>query len=373
MPDRRLVRSFAPDCLPKATAWTGAWMQHALDYRGRKYFGRIPADRHAGRGIFRSQDGDFYDGEYARDCMHGFSVHTLANGDVYCGEYKGGEKEGHGTYTGSDKGHYCGQWKGDKRDGYGAQTFADKDVYWGQWKEDKRDGYGVLRARNGGIYCGQWKGDEKEGHAIHRWTDKSIYCGQYKGGQRERGVNALASGERTFDLRQGGRNVSVPFDAVNPEHAAMLREANDAEARRDVSVLLHRLERSAHFASSAGASKSRRKWSAACRPSGKGCIGAHHAACALGRGHHGCHLLLRQALSRYEAKQMKPKQTPRHVFRRLVSVVLLAKLARITRICARSCMFSAGRPSLVADGGAFDRRMGYLLVQQQAQWPVASR
>ena len=282
--------------------------------------------------------------------MHGFGLHTLANGDVYCGEYKGGEKEGHGTYTDSDKGHYCGQFKG-----------------------DQRDGYGVLCARNGGIYCGQWKGDEKEGHAVYHGTDNSIYCGQYKGGQRERGVNALASGERTFDLRQGGRNVSVPFDAVNPEHAAMLREANDAEARRDVSVLLHRLERSAHFASAAGASKSRRKWSAACRPSGKGCIGTHHAACALGLRHHRCHLLLRQALSRYEAKQMKPKQTPRHVFRRLVSIVLLAKLARITRTCARSCMFSAGRPSLVADGGTFDRRMGYLLVQQQAQWPVASR
>ena len=47
------------------------------------------------------------------------------------------------------------------------------------------------------------------------------------------GVYTFAHGRRTFNRYKGGEEVSsVPFDAANPAHAAVLRAANEAEARR---------------------------------------------------------------------------------------------------------------------------------------------
>ena len=96
-------------------------------------------------------------------------------------------------------------------EGDGVFTFADGNVYRGQLKGDKLEGDGVFTAANGDVYRGQWKGDEREGD----------------------GVFTFASGRRTFDKCKGGKEVSsVPFDAANPAHAAVLRAANEAEARR---------------------------------------------------------------------------------------------------------------------------------------------
>jgi hypothetical protein len=45
------------------------------------------------------------------------------------------------------------------------------------------------------------------------------------------GVFTFATGRQTFGRREGGQKVSsVPFDATNPAHAAVLHAANEAEA-----------------------------------------------------------------------------------------------------------------------------------------------
>ena len=76
---------------------------------------------------------------------------------------------------------------------------------------------------------------------MYTFASGDIFRGQYKGGKREGdGVYTFADGRQTFDQYKGGKEVSsVPFDAANPAHAAVLCAANAAEARRVGA--LHRL------------------------------------------------------------------------------------------------------------------------------------
>ena len=78
-------------------------------------------------------------------------------------------------------------------------------------------------------------------------------------------------GRRTFGQWEGGEEVSsVPFDAANPAHAAVLRAANEAEARR-VGTLHPRRQRSAHSMCGAGSGERRGSM-------GRSCGGARRAA-----------------------------------------------------------------------------------------------
>jgi hypothetical protein len=174
--------------------------------------GHVPVGQLTGTGTFRcAKDGAVYTGEYEGNRFHGIGELTWADGDVYRGHFKGGLKEGGGMYT-----------------------YASGDVYRGQWKENKMEGDGVYKWANGDVYRGQWKGGEKEGDGVFRWADGDVYRGQFKGGKKEGdGVFMFTDGRRTFDKCKGGEEVSsVPFDAANAAHAAVLRAANKAEARR---------------------------------------------------------------------------------------------------------------------------------------------
>ena len=156
---------------------------------------------------------------------------------------------GEGVYTFADGAVYRGQYKGDKKEGDGVYTFTSDDVYRGQWKGDKREGDGVYTFANGDVYRGQYQGDKKEGD----------------------GVYTFASGRRTFDKYKGGKEVSsVPFDATNPAHAAVLRAANEAEARL-VGAPHPRRARSAHVMRGADSCERRRS-------TGESCGGARRAS-----------------------------------------------------------------------------------------------
>ena len=104
-------------------------------------------------------------------------------------------------------------------------TFASGDVYRGQWKGGLKEGDGVVTFADGRRICGRWVGDKEVS--------------------------------------------SVPFDAANPAHAAVLRAANEAEARR---VGAHRRRtRPAHSMCGAGSGERRRS-------AGGSCGGARRAA-----------------------------------------------------------------------------------------------
>ena len=164
-------------------------MHHTLVYGGHIYAGHR---EFAATGIFRCKNRDSYAGEYEGDRMHGIGVHAWAvgahQGDVYRGQWEWGQMEGHGVYEWARGAVYGGQHKAGKMEGLGVCHYTSRNVYHGLWKEGKRDG-----------------------HAVY----------------------TRASGKRTFDHWEGDKELSsVPFNEANSEHAAVLREANDAEARR---------------------------------------------------------------------------------------------------------------------------------------------
>jgi hypothetical protein len=207
-------------------------MQHSLIHptSGQEYVGCVPLGQLAGTGTFRGKDGSVYEGKYEAKRMHGAGVFEQADGVVYRGQYRVGQKEGHGVTTYPSGNVHRGQYKGGQREGYCVYTYAKgKETYRGQFKGNvgKREGYGVITTYpSGNVYRGQWKKDKKEGHGVD-----------------------TSNGEQTFGWYEGGKKVSsVPFDAANPEHAAVLRAANEAEARCCCVDAPHRLQApSAHF------------------------------------------------------------------------------------------------------------------------------
>jgi hypothetical protein len=64
------------------------------------------------------------------------------------------------------------------------------------------------------VHRGQYKGNQPTMHGVSTFTDGGVYFGQPNGGYRRMS------------------SVQHRFDAANPKHAAVLREANEAEARR---------------------------------------------------------------------------------------------------------------------------------------------
>jgi hypothetical protein len=207
-------------------------MEHTLvsPASGNEYVGHVPVGQLTGTGTFRcAKNGAVYTGEYEGNRFHGIGEYTWANGDVYRGQFNDGKSEGDGVFT-----------------------WANGDVYRGQFKDDTSEGDGVLTFANGDVYRGQWKGGVPEGGSVHTL-----------GGGIVRGILSMLTGRRTFEKWEGGKEVSsVPFDAANPAHAAVLRAANEAEARR---VGAHRRRtRSAHSMCGAGSGERRRSTGGSC-------------------------------------------------------------------------------------------------------------
>jgi hypothetical protein len=202
--------------------------------------------------------------------------HTLVDptsDNEYVGHVPVGQLTGTGTFRCAKNGAvYTGEYEGNRFHGIGEITFAGGNVYRGQWKENKMEGDGVYTWADGNAYRGQWKGDKMEGDGVFTWASGNVYRGQFKGDKMEgAGVNTWANGRRTFDKYKRDKEVSsVPFDAANPAHAAVLRAANEAEARR-VGAPHRRRARSAHWLRGAGSGERRRRM-------GESCGGARRAA-----------------------------------------------------------------------------------------------
>jgi hypothetical protein len=237
-------------------------MEHTLvsPTSGNEYVGHVPVGQLTGTGAFRcAKNGAVYTGEYEGKRFHGIGELTLADGRVYRGQFKAGTQEGEGVFTAADGRIYRGQFMAGNFEGDGAYTEADGRSYRGQWKGDQMEGDGVFTHANGDVYRGQrGQGGKEEGDGVFTGADGNVYHGQLKGGKLEgdgvctwgggvRGFLAILYGRQTFERYKGGNRVSrVPFDAANPTHAAVLRAAYAAEARR-VGAPHRRRERSVHF------------------------------------------------------------------------------------------------------------------------------
>ena len=110
-----------------------------------RYHGEWRYGREHGKGILNAVNGDVYDGEMRNGQIHGVGILKFANGVVYDGEHAHGKRNGIGFYRWPNGETYHGEWMDDQRNGVGTQTSAWK-VYWyhGEWKDDRKHGKGTV-------------------------------------------------------------------------------------------------------------------------------------------------------------------------------------------------------------------------------------
>jgi hypothetical protein len=184
-------------------------MEHRLvnPISGNEYVGHIPPVGHiGGAGIFRCEKNGVVSGAGIFRCEK--------NGAVYSGEYQGNHQHGVGVTK--------------------LTHGLAKHVYRGEYKRGSYEGHGVYTFLDGETYRGQFKGDQPEGQGVYTYANHVRTFCWYVSGKKER---------------------SVPFDAANPNHIAVLRKANEAEARHIGASL--RPTRSPHFVCDAGTGERR--------------------------------------------------------------------------------------------------------------------
>lgn len=63
-----------------------------------------------------------------------------------------GQAHGRGTWRWDDGNLYEGEWKYGKKEGRGVFRWPAGDVYEGEWKDDKHEGLGMFRWASGSVY-----------------------------------------------------------------------------------------------------------------------------------------------------------------------------------------------------------------------------
>ena len=97
------------------------------------------------------------EGFLKNDLKHGKGKYKWDSGDVYDGNWVDGNMTGIGTYVWSNGNKYEGDWLNDTRTGSGTFTWADDGTkYVGSWKDGKRTGRGKLIYTNGTFRVGKW-------------------------------------------------------------------------------------------------------------------------------------------------------------------------------------------------------------------------
>eukprot|EP01088_Endostelium_zonatum_P014314 TRINITY_DN3095_c0_g1_i1.p1 TRINITY_DN3095_c0_g1~~TRINITY_DN3095_c0_g1_i1.p1 ORF type:complete len:1160 (-),score=378.01 TRINITY_DN3095_c0_g1_i1:136-3615(-) len=150
-----------------------------------RYEGEWKEDHRHGRGRMIYGDGDKYEGEWIQGKKHGFGCVTYMNESRYEGSFVQGEREGHGVLTFSNNDQYDGLWKGGKKEGYGIYIWANGSVYKGEYVNGKKEGRGIMVYNNGDLYEGGWRGGRRHGEGIERWINGVVYIGGWKDGKRQ--------------------------------------------------------------------------------------------------------------------------------------------------------------------------------------------
>ena len=97
------------------------------------------------------------------NCFEGRGTFRYENGDEYDGLWLGGLPHGQGKYSWKNGDFYRGNWSDGVMEGRGFLQFSNGDKYVGQWKENKMHGRGHYIWRNAGDvmtdskYEGYWE------------------------------------------------------------------------------------------------------------------------------------------------------------------------------------------------------------------------
>jgi hypothetical protein len=135
-----------------------------------------------GYGIYTSQNGDKYSGQWKGGTWSGYGTLTLISGNGYFGQFEDGKFNGTGTYTWPDGRKYIGQFKDDLFKGQGTYTWPDGRKYIGQFEDELINGQGTYTWPNGEKYVGRFEGGDFNGQGTYTWPNGEKYVGRFEGG-----------------------------------------------------------------------------------------------------------------------------------------------------------------------------------------------
>jgi hypothetical protein len=140
---------------------------------GRYYEGEWACGHWHGKGIFRNQEGDVYEGHMVNDLKEGTGKLTYADGRIFQGRFDDDEAV-EGTIKFPDGARYKGQLHNGARHGYGVYHFNDGSVYEGESVMNVFEGKGKMTWNDGGWYEGEWHQGEIHGKGREIRPDGSL-------------------------------------------------------------------------------------------------------------------------------------------------------------------------------------------------------
>lgn len=163
--------------------------ERKLSYADKsEYFGTTLKGQRHGKGVFRSENGLIYDGEWKYDQYCGLGKLVEEDGTVYIGSFLNGKKEGIGRQQcGLGKYTYEGEFKENERQGKGREIYPDNSWYEGNFHNGKKNGKGKYNLADGSLYEGQFLNGNINGvvrinikKGTYKWTDGKSYTGEWK-------------------------------------------------------------------------------------------------------------------------------------------------------------------------------------------------
>lgn len=161
----------------KGGSFTGQWVNDKMD---------------SGEGIWRHNDGAWYEGPMSGAQRNGEGTYHYPTGTTWTGYWVDGKKGGKGVMTYSDGAKFTGVWRDDKVvEGEGVYHYTDS-IYYGVLKNGGRSGKFRLEWTEGGVFEGYQDTNGITGKGVWLYERGSIYDGEF--------VNGKFQGEGTYTI-----------------------------------------------------------------------------------------------------------------------------------------------------------------------------
>ena len=185
-----------------------------IDYEdGSHYEGRVQNDLPHGKGIFKHNNKDDFQGEFIEGLAYGPGIYYYDDGNLYEGDFVSDKKNGMGKETYFNGDFYHGKFVNGKKFGRGKYTYKNGSCYNGLFKNDKRNGLGIFKTNEGDYYIGDWVNNFMDGKGKLSKADGEEYEGSFSNGYYQGEGKLIKNGFR----HEGFFNVGIMngvFDVV---------------------------------------------------------------------------------------------------------------------------------------------------------------
>ncbi|XP_026757085.2 radial spoke head 10 homolog B-like [Galleria mellonella] len=139
---------------------------------GTVYLGQFKNNEMNGKGLIQWKDDTWYEGDFVSNLRHGKGLYVDSRKQrSYTGGWHCGTKHGQGViyYSKTFKNSYDGEWIYNVRHGFGSREYCAMSGYKGDWDKYVRDGKGLMIWPNHDFYKGEWKNGVMSGYGIYIW------------------------------------------------------------------------------------------------------------------------------------------------------------------------------------------------------------